>query len=503
MPRFPISLLLAPLAPLALVLPAVAADPPARPATTHAAPRPLHPDATTAPWPHFLGPGIDATSPESHLLRDLDLLTLLWEFPKGDGYASPTLADGRLVLFHRVDGDETIDCLHPETGATLWSFSYPIEYTDRYGYSDGPRGAAMLDAASRSALTLGVTGQLHCLDLHSGEPRWSADLAARHGLRPAFFGLGPAPLIRDGVAYIHLGAADGTAVLAFDLKDGRQLWATPHRWGACYASPSIATLHGKEILLIFAGGESRPTHGGLLLIDPADGTILSEFPWRAEIYESVNASNPVVIDDSKIYLSECYGPGGVLLEIDAQFKPSIAWRGPEIGTHWMTPLAVDGHLYAFPGRHQQTAALTCTAIADGSELWRQSIGWQITPEELFGPPPGAPASRRRTSAPQPFQADLQRASLIHVDGDFLALGELGTLAWLDLSPDGHRVISHRQLFLAPQTWSAPAVHRGLLYIAQHDRGYNSSPRILCYDLRAPHPETPDTRTKDQGPRTKD
>ena len=79
-----------------------------------------------------------------------------------------------------------------------------------------------------------------------------------------------------------------------------------------------------------------------------------------------------------------------------------------------------------------------------------------------------------------------RGSLLRVDGAFLGLGELGTLMWLDLSPAGCKVLSRSQLFVAPQTWSSPALSRGLLYVSQHADAVtgDSAPRFLCYDLRA-------------------
>ena len=41
-----------------------------------------------------------------------------------------------------------------------------------------------------------------------------------------------------------------------------------------------------------------------------------------------------------------------------------------------------------------------------------------------------------------------------------------------------------QLVLARATWSLPVLHRGLLYIAQHEPDMEGNPpRLICYDLR--------------------
>ena len=77
-----------------------------------------------------------------------------------------------------------------------------------------------------------------------------------------------------------------------------------------------------------------------------------------------------------------------------------------------------------------------------------------------------------------------RGSLLHVDGKAFALGELGSLGILKLTPDGVTEISRTQLFLARATWSLPALYRGLLYVSQHETDMEGSPpRLICYDVR--------------------
>ena len=77
-----------------------------------------------------------------------------------------------------------------------------------------------------------------------------------------------------------------------------------------------------------------------------------------------------------------------------------------------------------------------------------------------------------------------RGSLLHADGRTYALGELGSLGIMNLSPAGVEELARTQLFLARATWSLPVLHRGLLYIAQHEPDMEgNAPRLICYDLR--------------------
>ena len=79
-----------------------------------------------------------------------------------------------------------------------------------------------------------------------------------------------------------------------------------------------------------------------------------------------------------------------------------------------------------------------------------------------------------------------RGSLLGIDGQFLCLGELGHLLWLDLTPKGYKEISRSWLFAARESWARPVVSRGLLYIVQNTRDVvrGTQPRLVCYDLRA-------------------
>lgn len=436
----------------------------------HAAPKPLPEGAVTEDWPRFLGPNDNAISGETRLLKAFPEggPKIVWEMEKGTGYTSPAIAGGRLVFFHRLGDEETIECLDPETGRRYWSHGYPIEYRDRYGYSNGPRASALLDAGR--VVTLGVTGRLTCLDLRTGARLWQRDLEAEFQAAPGFFGHGSCPVIFEGRIIVNLGGAGQLSVAAFERDSGRLVWGTRHEWGASYSSPVVKTLRGEPRLLVFAGGESDPANGGLLCLDPRTGALHDAYPWRADKFESVNASTPVVVGDDRVYISDCYEKGGVMLQLTPDLKWKESWKAPDFGMHWMTPLVKDGHLYAFRGRNEPDAWLACYDAATGAEKWRQDPEWE------YALPTGGRGYRLR----------FFRGSLLEADGRTWALGELGTLAIFELTPAGLKIQDRTQLFLSRSTWSLPVLHRGLLYISQHEENVldGGAPRVICYDLRA-------------------
>ena len=443
--------------------------------TFYKAPHPLPAGAVTSDWPRFLGPTDQPICAETKLLVELTAAgpEKVWERSMGAGYASPVIAGERLVAFHRLNNQEQILCLHPATGAKLWSHEYPVEYQDRYGYAAGPRASAVI--ADGQVFTFGVTSWLHALDLETGKVLWKHDAAKEYGVPQYFFGSGSSPLVVGEVVIVNLGGADDLCAAAFDRKTGTLRWKTTHAWGQSYASPVSASMQDQSRLLVFAGGEGKPSTGGLLSVDPLTGGVDDAYFWRAQRYTSVNASSPCLCGPNRVFVSQAYvdtdSPcnGGVMLEMTPERKWKLVWKAPELGCHWMTPVFHEGHLYAFSGEKEYACQLVCYEAATGQRLWAESPAWDAV----------LPDGRKMAMG-------FKRGSLLRVDGKFLCLGEWGTLAWLDLSPQGLKILSRTQPFISQQSWTLPPISHGLLYLSQHetDALSNTGPRLLCYDFRA-------------------
>ncbi|BBM84390.1 PQQ-binding-like beta-propeller repeat protein [Candidatus Uabimicrobium amorphum] len=437
--------------------------------TIYRSPKPLHKNATTHDWDTFLGPMQNGVSTETHLNDTFakDNLKPIWEVRKGQGYAAVAVIGKRVILFHRIREQEVVECLHAENGKRFWKFAYAVNYRDRYGFGNGPRCQPISDG--EYVYTLGVEGKLHCLHLVSGQVLWERDLDKEFNLRSCFFGVGSTPVLEQNLLVINLGGEEGPCVAAFDKRSGKMIWGCEKEWGASYASPIAANIHGKRYICVFAGGESRPAHGGLLVIKPQNGEVVVRFPWRARRYTSVNASSPLVIDNN-IYLSECYGAGQVLLRVDKNNKYRVQWKNKKLQTHFMTAIYKDGYLYGIDGHGPANAPLVCIEAKTGKEMWRYEPKWPVKVTTKRG---------QRTLRLPPALA-----SMILVDGRCLLLGQYGHLVWLDLNPQKYTELQRTHLFAARETWSMPSLSRGLLYVCQNDRGLDQSkPRLLCYDLR--------------------
>jgi outer membrane protein assembly factor BamB len=427
-------------------------------------------------WPRFLGPLGTSVSTEKGIISPWpqEGLRLVWQRKLGTGYGAPSIAAGKLYVFDRdleqvvIDGkvryreskNARLVCLDARTSKEHWSFKYPTDYRDFYGYNNGPRCCPVIDGDR--VYTYGAEGIIHCLKADSGERIWNVDTAAQFGVVQNFFGVGSTPVVEGDLLIAVVGGSppgsdpreflelkgNKSAIVAFDKFTGKIRYRISDEL-AGYAGPVLATINGRRLCLAFC-------RGGLLAFDPADGKIDLHFPWRSPDLESVNASNPVVVGD-QVLISECYGPGGVLLKLQPG-KAEVVWSDAKkpktqksLMCHWMTPIHHEGYVYGCSGRNTADATLRCVELATGKVMW---------------------------SEPR-----LTRSSLLMADGHFICLSEDGMLRMLKVNPKKYDLVSELDV-IDPRTkrplldypcWAAPVLSHGLLYVRGEDQ-------LVCLEL---------------------
>jgi outer membrane protein assembly factor BamB len=434
------------------------------PTATSGPDAPLPPDLRTrttgSDWERFLGPTGDSVATEKGILTPWPKNgpRLVWEKRMAAGYALPAISRGRAFLFDRLRNRARLTCCKSETGEELWRFDYPTDYTDSYGYNNGPRCYPVVDGDR--VYLFGAEGMLHCVKAEDGKLVWKVDTAAEFGVIQNFFGVGSPPVVEGDLLLVQVGGSpkgsdrgdfanlksNGSGLVAFDKYTGKVRYQVGDEL-ASYAAPVLATIGDRRWCFLFA-------RGGLLGFDPANGKVDFHYPWRAKLLESVNASTPVVVGD-KVFISECYGIGSALLEVSPGgckeiWTDAAKGRAKSMLCHWNTPIHVDGYLYGSSGRHPQEAELRCIELATGKVMWRE---------------PG-----------------LYRCSLLLVDGHFICQGEDGTLRLLKVNPQKYEEVSSVEMrsaqgepLLQYPCWSAPMLSHGLLYVRGKDR-------LVCLEL---------------------
>ncbi|MEM7394310.1 MAG: PQQ-binding-like beta-propeller repeat protein [Verrucomicrobiota bacterium] len=388
---------------------------------------------------------------------------MVWQRALGDSHGMPAIDRGRLFVFDRHKDMARLVCLKSETGEHLWTFETPTDYEDRLGYGDGPRCSPVVDGDR--VYVLGADGLLVCVSVLDGTEIWRVDYKRRFGVQQYLFGIGSTPVIEGDLLIALVGGSagqendsvnlsvlqgNGTGIVAFNKYNGRVHYAVSDAL-ASYASPKFATIGGRRWGFAFARGR-------LVGFEPVTGTIDFEFPWQAKFNAAVSAANPVVVGD-EVFITEAYGPGSCLLEVQPG-KAEVIWqddpelRAKAMKSHWNTPIFHEGYLYGCSGRRSYEARLRCVDWKTGRVVWKtRSKGL---------------------------------SSLLYVDGHFLVMGEYGDLDLVRATSEKYTLVARLTLREDPDdpesapllkypAWSAPVLSRGLLYLRGKDR-------LVCLDL---------------------
>lgn len=363
-------------------------------------------------WPQFLGPQRNGTTPDQISLRSP---RLLWKKDVGAGFSAPVIADGKLILFHRVNNNEVVECMDPNSGKRIWAFEYQTTYRDDFGFDEGPRGTPAI--AGGRVYTFGAEGTLHAVDLATGKKLWRVDTHSKFGVRKGFFGAAASPLVEGNLVIVNVGGPNGTGIVAFERETGNVKWSATND-DAGYSSPIAVDLGGKRTVLCF-------TRAGLAAVEPATGRVRFQYPFRSRSNASVNSAVPVVAGDL-IFLSASYGTGAVLLQVTGdQVKP--VWQSDEaLSNHYASDIYKDGYLYGFHGRQEFGQELRCIEMKTGKVQWKaEGFGAGtvvLTGDRLLIVREGGEAIQAMVS-PKGFQQESKAALLPGVVRSYPAVGD--------------------------------------------------------------------------------
>jgi outer membrane protein assembly factor BamB len=389
--------------------------------------------ARAADWPHLLGATRNGVSAETNLSLKWpkEGPRILWKTRVGQGWSGPLVASNRVIVFHRLNDRETIDCLDATNGAPLWRADYTATYRDDFGFDEGPRATPAI--AGGRVFTFGADGALSCWTLTNGHNVWRIDTRKQVGSDKGFFGVACSPLVEGNAVILNLGGNDGAGIVAFDKVTGKVLWKATTQ-DASYSSAVAASIGGKRVVFVLA-------RSALVALEPASGKVFWEFPFRPGIQASVTAAVPLVIGD-QVFISASYGAGAALLRFHED-KPEVLWSGDDIlSNHYATSVHHNGFLYGFDGRQEQRCHLRCVQLKTGKVRWS---------EDHFG-----------------------AGSLMVVGDKILILTERGELISAPASPEKFAPLARTQI-IGSDTRAHAALANGLFYA----RDKNT---LVCVDL---------------------
>lgn len=386
-------------------------------------------------WPQVLGPTRNGIYRGIPLAKSWPAAgpRLVWKKPVGAGLAGVAVAQGRVILFHRVANEEVVESLDARTGASQWRYAYPTTYRDDFGFDEGPRAVPVV--ADGRVFTFGAEGQLSALTLAEGKALWRVNVMQRFGVNKGYFGAAGSPLVEDDRVIANVGGKGKNAgIVAFKADTGEVLWtATNHE--ASYSSPTSALLGGKRTAVFL-------TREGLVGLDPATGTMRFQQRWRARYAASVNAATPLIIDDL-VFISASYDTGATVVRVkDTSLSP--LWASDDaLSNHYATSVHAEGHVYGFHGRQEYGQSLRCIDLKTGA------VRWEV---DGFG------------------------AGTITLAGDrLLVVTEGGDLVIAAASPKAFTPLARKPV-LPPTVRAYPALADGIMYI-------RNETTLVALDLR--------------------
>ena len=394
------------------------------------------PDHVGIGWPTLLGPNGDCTSRETGLNWSWDESgpPEKWRVPAGDGYTSPVVLGSRLILFHRVEDQEVVDCLDAETGEAFWSQSWPATYECPFNHSSGPYSAPVLE--NDRVYAMGAGGRLVCLNLEDGLEVWCRNVHEDYQVEIEVWPVSASPVVEGDLLIVNAGGRKTNAgVVAFDKRTGDTVWTATDDGMSC-STPRGATIHDKRFLFVWAADT-------LVSLNPEDGHVYWQIPFAAKNYEAAHGTPPLIVGD--IVMVSGYQTGNLCLRILADGSYEELWRDKRelLDSQYKNLLHLDGHVCGFSMIRKR---MRCLDLKTGEMQWE-------------------------------WRSKITAGSTIGVDAHYLVVGLKGRLAAVDMTPIGIEEIAMtvRPVIQGPAL-AYPALHNGLLYI-------RSDTELLCVDLR--------------------
>jgi outer membrane protein assembly factor BamB len=408
----------------------------ARPAVSAvgAAPAPTTRTDPAPYWTDFRGPRRDGHYSERPILTNWPPAGLrpIWKQPGGAGYGSFAIARGRAFTIEQRGSEEVAAAYDVATGRERWTSRWSAAFREVMG-GDGPRSTPTW--ADGLVYVQGATGELRCLEEATGRLVWRTNILADAGAANLQWGMAVSPLIVDDTVVVLPGGPGGQSVVAYDRRTGKRAWSALGDRQA-YSSPMLVTVAGVRQILVFAASR-------LMGISADRGTLLWEYPWKTQF--DVNAGQPLLVGDNRIFISTGYGSGAAVVEIaaaDGRLAAREVWRNTRMKNQFSSSVLLDGYIYGL-----DEAILACVDAATGELKWKGG---------RYG-----------------------YGEILLASGHLVVLSEDGDLALVRATPEGYRELA-RFAALEGKTWNHPAMADGYLLV-------RNTNEMAAFDLRLPAP----------------
>ena len=309
----------------------------------------------------------------------------------------------------------------PKRDPSRWQFNYGTVFEDRYGYNNGPRASPVIDGDR--VFTMGAEGKLHCLDLASGKVVWKRDLRAEYKVPQDFFGTASTPLVEGQLLIVNVGAPGGPCVVGLDKTTGTR---------------SVARRQGVGAELRVAGSCGRARTAARLRLRRRR---VRSADRRADVDRSGERPSRLLVSlaQPQLRVGQRVLPGRLRQQGVRLGELSHRRRAARDSSRLHAQGAVDDAGVRAAFQHADLSRrVTCTGSMAATNPTRRSPASMRRPAKWCG---ARLREWNETLGGRQQPVSIYRGSLLAVDGQFLCLGELGHLLWMDLTPKGYKEIS--------------------------------------------------------------
>jgi outer membrane protein assembly factor BamB len=392
--------------------------------------------ALAADWPAWRGPNRDGQCQETGLLKQWPAggPKLAWKTTGlGEGYSGPAVVGKILYTMGNINGQEGVLAIDvSQRGKVVWASPIGAVRHKGAGYP-GPRATPTIEGDR--LYTLGINGDLVCMNTRNGQIVWRQDLVAGAGGAIPQWGYSESPLV-DGSLVLCTPGGQRATIAAFQKTTGRPAWASPIGDPAGYSSIIKVTMQNVPQYVTLTGK-------GVVGVQAKDGKPLWRYDRPAN--GTANISTCVTLG-STVFAASGYGTGGGLAWIKKAGQGLTAeevYFTKSMKNHHGGFVLLDGYLYGA----DDPGTLTCLDYKTGEVKWKDR-----------GP---------------------GKCSILYADGMLFCRSERGPLTLVEAKPDGY---AERGQFDQPDrsetnAWPHPVIADGMLYIRDQDV-------LLCFDVRA-------------------
>jgi len=384
-------------------------------------------------WPQILGPDRNGIARDEQLAESWPAKgpRQVWEARIGSGFAGVVVSGEDLVLFHREENEDKLTAFDAKTGKRRWSTSFSTRFQAQIVEDDGPRSTPTIHDGLIYAYS--AEGNLYCVELKSGDKKWTRHTHADFGATGGYFGAGSSPIVEGSLVIVNVGGDRKQAgIVAFHTDSGETAWTAVNDQ-ASYSAPIAVTLGNSRHLLCI-------TRMNFYSLDPQTGKERFHTPFGAR-GPTVNAALPVIMGNHAL-LTASYGVGSEWLTLGDN-QVAITWKNTLLSSQYTTPITSDGLVYGIDGRQ------------DGGPIALKCINPQ-TEEVLWS------------------QQGMKYATLIGANKQLLIMQTDGILRMARLSKEGYDEIASASL-LSGTTRALPALSHGMIYVRNESK-------LVCVDL---------------------